>query len=76
MHAVTVHWMEAEIDSGPVAYSASFAIDAADKGLLLTTNCVRHGVPLVLRLVTDAARDRASRRLRLPGRWRACHPEP
>jgi methionyl-tRNA formyltransferase len=56
-HAVTVHWMDAEIDSGPVAYRASFAIDSADTGLSLTAKCVRHGVPLVVRLLADAARD-------------------
>jgi methionyl-tRNA formyltransferase len=59
-HAVTVHWMDVEIDSGPVAYGASFAIDSADTGLSLTAKCVRHGVPLVLRLLDDAARDPSS----------------
>jgi methionyl-tRNA formyltransferase len=59
-HAVTVHWMDARIDSGPVAYRASFAIDRADTGLSLTAKCVRHGVPLLLRLVADAARDPSS----------------
>jgi methionyl-tRNA formyltransferase len=56
MHAVTVHWMDARIDSGPVAYSASFAVEGADTGLSLTAKCVRHGVPLLLQLVADAAR--------------------
>jgi methionyl-tRNA formyltransferase len=59
-HAVTVHWMDARIDSGPVAYSASFAIDSADTGLSLTAKCVRHGVPLLLQLVADAARNPSS----------------
>jgi methionyl-tRNA formyltransferase len=59
-HAVTVHWMNAEIDCGPVAYRASFAIDGVDTGLSLTAKCVRHGVPLVLRLVADASRDPSS----------------
>jgi methionyl-tRNA formyltransferase len=59
-HAVTVHWMDARIDCGPVAYSASFAIDDADTGLSLTAKCVRHGVPLVLQLMADAARDPSS----------------
>jgi methionyl-tRNA formyltransferase len=59
-HAVTVHWMDARIDSGPVAYRASFAIDGADTGLSLTAKCARHGVPLLLRLVADAARDPSS----------------
>jgi methionyl-tRNA formyltransferase len=59
-HAVTVHWMDALIDSGPVAYSASFAVDGADTGLSLTAKCVRHGVPLLLQLVADAARNPTS----------------
>lgn len=56
-HRVTVHWMEAHIDAGPVAYSASFAVDGTDTGLSLTAKCVRHGVPLLLQLVADAARN-------------------
>lgn len=59
-HAATVHWMDAGIDTGPVAYSASIAIDDADTGLSLTAKCVRHGVPLLSRLVDDAARDPSS----------------
>jgi methionyl-tRNA formyltransferase len=55
-HSVTVHWMDARIDSGPVAYSASFAVDGTDTGLSLTAKCVRHGVPLLQQLVADAAR--------------------
>jgi methionyl-tRNA formyltransferase len=54
-HAVTLHWMDAGIDSGPVAYRASFAIDDEDTGLSLTAKCARHGVALLLRLVADAA---------------------
>jgi methionyl-tRNA formyltransferase len=56
-HAVTVHWMDVRIDSGPVAYSASFAVDGTDTGLSLTAKCVRNGVPLLLQLVADAARN-------------------
>ena len=59
-HAVTVHWMDARIDSGPVAYRASFAIESADTGLSLMAKCVRHGVPLLLQLVADAARSPSS----------------
>jgi methionyl-tRNA formyltransferase len=59
-HAVTLHWMDAGIDSGPVAYESSFEIDDTDTGLSLTAKCVRNGVPLALRLVADAARDPSS----------------
>jgi methionyl-tRNA formyltransferase len=58
-HATTLHRMDAGIDTGPVAYHASFAIEDSDTGLSLTGKCVRHGVPLLLRLVADAARDAA-----------------
>ena len=55
-HAVTLHWMDAGIDTGAIAYHASFAIEDSDTGLSLTAKCVRHGLPLVLRLVADATR--------------------
>jgi methionyl-tRNA formyltransferase len=56
-HGATLHWMDAGIDTGAIAYDASFAIEDSDTGLSLTAKCVRHGVPLVLRLVADATRD-------------------
>lgn len=59
-HAVTLHWMDAGIDTGRVAYRASFAIEDEDTGLSLTAKCVRYGVPLLLQLVADAARDPSS----------------
>jgi methionyl-tRNA formyltransferase len=59
-HAVTLHWMDAGIDTGPVAYRASFAIEDEDTGLSLTAKCVRHGVPLLLQLVAEAARHPSS----------------
>lgn len=54
-HAVTVHWMAAEVDAGPIAYEAWFDIAPADTGLRVAVNCVRHGIPLLERLLTDAA---------------------
>jgi methionyl-tRNA formyltransferase len=59
-HAVTLHWMDVGIDTGPVAYRASFPIEDAETGLSLSAKCVRQGVPLLLRLVADAVRDPAS----------------
>jgi methionyl-tRNA formyltransferase len=56
-HGVTLHWMDAGIDTGAIAYDAAFAIEDSDTGLSLTAKCVRHGVPLVLRLVADATQD-------------------
>ncbi len=59
-HAVTVHWMEAEIDTGPIAYAASFEITEEDTGFTVSARCVREGVPLLVRLVEAASTDPAS----------------
>jgi methionyl-tRNA formyltransferase len=58
-HGVTLHWMNADIDAGPIAYESSFELDEIDTGLSLTAKCVRQGVPLVSQLIADAARDPA-----------------
>lgn len=55
-HAVTLHWMAGKVDAGAIAYEAWFDIAPTDTGLRVATNCVRHGVPLVGRLLDDAAR--------------------
>jgi UDP-4-amino-4-deoxy-L-arabinose formyltransferase/UDP-glucuronic acid dehydrogenase (UDP-4-keto-hexauronic acid decarboxylating) len=54
-HVVTVHWMDPEIDTGPIAYEQAFDITDADTGLSVSTKCVRGGLPLVSRLLEDAA---------------------
>lgn len=54
-HAVTLHWMDPEIDTGPVAYVAAFEITDDDTGLSVAARCVREGVPLVERLLEVAA---------------------
>jgi methionyl-tRNA formyltransferase len=56
-HGVTLHWMDAGIDSGPIAWEQRFPIDAADTGLSVSGKCVRKGVPLVLELARMAADD-------------------
>jgi methionyl-tRNA formyltransferase len=53
-HAVTVHWMDAGVDTGPVAYADTFEIAETETGLSLAGTCVRRGIPLLLRLVSDA----------------------
>lgn len=58
-HAATVHWMDAGVDTGPIAYSAAFEITAGDTGLSVAGKCVRIGVPLLMRLVEQAAIDPA-----------------
>jgi UDP-4-amino-4-deoxy-L-arabinose formyltransferase/UDP-glucuronic acid dehydrogenase (UDP-4-keto-hexauronic acid decarboxylating) len=57
-HAVTVHWMDGGIDTGAVAYTARLEVAADETGLSLSAKCVRAGVPLLLRLVADAAAGR------------------
>ena len=56
-HAVTVHWMEAGIDTGAIAYEARVPIEAHDTALTLSAKCVRAGVPLIERLLATAATD-------------------
>jgi methionyl-tRNA formyltransferase len=58
-HAVTVHWMDAEIDTGPIVYSSSFEITDRDTGLSVSAACVREGLPLLARLLDDASGDPA-----------------
>ncbi len=53
-HGVTVHWMDPEIDTGPIAYESLFDLKEADTGLTVSTRCVRLGLPLVLRLLEVA----------------------
>jgi methionyl-tRNA formyltransferase len=57
IHGVTLHWMDAGVDTGRIAYRAEFPIAETDTGLNVFTKCVRHGVPLVFELLETAARD-------------------
>jgi UDP-4-amino-4-deoxy-L-arabinose formyltransferase/UDP-glucuronic acid dehydrogenase (UDP-4-keto-hexauronic acid decarboxylating) len=59
-HAVTVHWMAAGIDTGEIAYEARFPVEETDTAWTLSAKCVKQGVPLVERLLSDASRDAAS----------------
>ncbi len=54
-YGCSLHWMTPEVDAGPVAYAAGFAVDAHETGLSLSLKCVRHGLPLLERLLADAA---------------------
>jgi methionyl-tRNA formyltransferase len=53
-HGVTVHWIDAEIDAGPIAYQSRFPITADDTGLSLSLKSVREGILLMLRLLETA----------------------
>jgi UDP-4-amino-4-deoxy-L-arabinose formyltransferase/UDP-glucuronic acid dehydrogenase (UDP-4-keto-hexauronic acid decarboxylating) len=55
-HAVTLHWMDGGIDTGPIAYQVELSIDGRDTGLTLSTKCVRAGLPLVQRLLDSAVK--------------------
>lgn len=59
-HAVTVHWMDPEIDTGPIVYKAPFDMSEDDTGLSVSAKCVRHGLPLVERLLEVATADPAA----------------
>jgi methionyl-tRNA formyltransferase len=54
-HAVTLHWMDAGIDTGPIAYTAQLPIEEDDTGLTLSAKCVRAGLPLIHDLLAAAS---------------------
>jgi methionyl-tRNA formyltransferase len=54
-HAVTVHWMTAEVDAGAIAYEGWFDVGPRDTGLRVATACARRALPLVAQLLDDAA---------------------
>lgn len=59
-HGVTLHWMDDRIDAGPIAWLERFELGDTDTGLSVAGQCVRRGIPLVLRLVETAAIDAGS----------------
>jgi methionyl-tRNA formyltransferase len=61
-HAVTVHWMDQGIDTGPLAYVAEFPIEGDETGLTLTGKCIRAGLPLLHDLLTSAVNGDVPRR--------------
>jgi methionyl-tRNA formyltransferase len=54
-HAVTVHWMDGGIDTGPIAFDTSLQIAEEDTGFSLSAKCVRTGLPLLQELLVAAA---------------------
>jgi methionyl-tRNA formyltransferase len=54
-HAVTLHWMDRGIDTGPLAYMTEFPIEGDETGLTLSGRCIRAGLPLLYDLLTSAA---------------------
>jgi methionyl-tRNA formyltransferase len=56
-HAVTLHWMDEGIDTGPIAWLERFELSQAETGLSVSGKCVRLGVPLLVKLVETAGED-------------------
>jgi methionyl-tRNA formyltransferase len=54
IHGVTLHWMDAGIDTGPIAFASELPIEADDTGLTLNAKCVRAGLPLLHDLLEAA----------------------
>jgi methionyl-tRNA formyltransferase len=64
-HAVTVHRMEAGIDTGAVVFEERFPIKAEDTGLSVALRCAQKGVELVTRLLHLLAHDPSTLPLKL-----------
>lgn len=56
-HGVTLHWMDAGIDTGDVAWQTRFEIGETETGLALSARCIREGIALLKTLLDVAARD-------------------
>jgi UDP-4-amino-4-deoxy-L-arabinose formyltransferase/UDP-glucuronic acid dehydrogenase (UDP-4-keto-hexauronic acid decarboxylating) len=54
-HAVTIHWMDAGIDTGPIAYQAPLTITERDTGYTLSAKCTTEAMPLLQALVAAAS---------------------
>ena len=54
-HGVTLHWMTSGVDTGDIAYQGRFALGPKDTGLSVSARCVREGLPLIAKLLDDAA---------------------
>jgi methionyl-tRNA formyltransferase len=61
-HAVTLHWMDGGIDTGPIAYQAELTIEPDDTGLTLSAKCVRAGLRLLHDLLEAAVKGAIPRR--------------
>ena len=59
-HGVTLHWMDAGIDTGAIAWQTGFEIGEGETGLSLSIRCIREGVALLKGLLEAASRDPSS----------------
>lgn len=51
MHGVTLHRMEAGIDTGPVVFQEEFPVEPRDTGLSLALRCAQKGVDLIRKML-------------------------
>lgn len=56
-HAVTIHRMTGKIDTGPIVYETPFPLTARDTGLTVSLTCVKKGLGLIERLLSELSRD-------------------
>jgi methionyl-tRNA formyltransferase len=70
-HGVTVHWMDAGIDTGLIAFDAPLEVEEDETGLSLSAKCVRTGMYLIRDLLNFAATDAVPRKPQrgAPGRY-------
>jgi methionyl-tRNA formyltransferase len=57
LHGVTIHRMDAGIDTGPIVYQEMFPIEPNDTGLSVALRCAQKGVVLASRLLETATAD-------------------
>jgi methionyl-tRNA formyltransferase len=60
-HAVTLHWMDAAVNAGPVAFRIDFPIEEDETGLTLSAKCTRAGLPLLHDLLAAAVKQEVPR---------------
>ena len=56
-HGVTLHRMEAGIDTGAVVFQEEFPVEPNDTGLSLALRCAQKGVDLIRKLLDTVARE-------------------
>ena len=54
--AATLHWMEANVDTGPIAYVQEVEISPRDTGLSLFMKCLDAGTEVTVRALTEISR--------------------
>ncbi|MGK5093072.1 formyltransferase family protein [Deltaproteobacteria bacterium TL4] len=53
--AATLHWMDAKVDAGPIAYLKEFPVSPKDTGLSLFIKCLNAGTELVVKALSEIA---------------------